>query len=436
MAIASIFQPLWHAAGFTAETPIQEQVYQPLKQDRSLVGLAPTGSGKTLAFGLPLLEKMVPHDGLQLLIVSPSQELAIQTRDVLRPYAQAAGLKLIGVTGSANVKHQLDQLKAKPEVIVATAGRLLELVQGRRLKLAGLQTLVIDEADEMLREPGLTQVRQLAAAAPAEVQLAFFSATESPMFQELAQWFGQAVEIIDVRAIDHTQGQVTHYFVQTDNAHREVWLRHLAHLDKFQALVFFNQNAVMMKVARTLSHQSVKFAVLNRTDRSSARANALNAFRKGKVTLLLVTDLAGRGLDIPRLPAVINYQTPTRAEAYIHRAGRTGRMGAKGMVVTLGDDHDLRDLRKLVPQYTIVRGYLNDGKMSTQAPAQAPAAAAQPAPVKAAKAAKAARATAPAALAGPSSAAGTAAAQPASAVRKPHHKNRLRDRKNKGKRRK
>lgn len=424
MAIASIFQPLWQAAGFTEETPIQTAVYQPLKQDQSIVGLAPTGSGKTLAFGLPLLEKLVPDDGLQLLILAPSQELAIQTRDVLRPYAKAAGLNLQGVTGSANVKRQLDLLKQHPEVIVATAGRLLELVDSRRVSLARLQTLVIDEADEMLREPGLSQVRELAQAAPADVQLGFFSATDSPMFQELAKWFGQDVERIDVRAIDHTQGAVTHYFVQTDNAHREVWLRHLAHLDKFQALVFFNQNAVMMKVARTLSHQSVKFAVLNRTDRATTRANALNAFRKGKVTLLLVTDLAGRGLDIPHLPAVINYQTPTRPEAYIHRSGRTGRMGAAGMVITLGDDHDLRDLRRLVPQYQIVRGYLSDGKMSTEAPVE------QAKPARPAKAVAAMQSTTPAAQRHAHVTGETAAPAP----KKAHKKNRLRDRKNKGKR--
>ncbi|WP_125581569.1 DEAD/DEAH box helicase [Lacticaseibacillus suibinensis] len=424
MAIASIFQPLWQAAGFTEETPIQTAVYQPLKQDQSVVGLAPTGSGKTLAFGLPLLEKLVPDDGLQLLILAPSQELAIQTRDVLRPYAKAAGLNLQGVTGSANVKRQLEVLKQHPEVIVATAGRLLELVDSRRVSLARLQTLVIDEADEMLREPGLSQVRELAQAAPADVQLGFFSATDSPMFQELAKWFGQAVERVDVRAIDHTQGAVTHYFVQTDNAHREVWLRHLAHLDKFQALVFFNQNAVMMKVARTLSHQSVKFAVLNRTDRATTRANALNAFRKGKVTLLLVTDLAGRGLDIPHLPAVINYQTPTRPEAYIHRSGRTGRMGAAGMVITLGDDHDLRDLRRLVPQYQIVRGYLNDGKMSTEAPVE------QAKPARPAKLVSPAQPNTPAAQRHAHATGETAAPAP----KKAHKKNRLRDRKNKGKR--
>lgn len=422
MTIAEPFQALWTKNGFEAQTPIQEAVYQPLKQDENIVGLAPTGSGKTLAFGLPLLEKLVPGDGLQLLILAPSQELAIQTRNVLRPYAQAVDLKLIGVTGSANVKRQLDQLKAKPEVIVGTAGRLLELIESNKIKLFGLQSLVIDEADEMLREPGLTQVRTIAQHAPADVQLSFFSATNSPMFAQLDQWFGQDVRVIDVRARDHTQGEVQHLFIQTDNAHRAEWLRRLAHLAKFQALVFFNQNADQEKVAGILRHQAVKFAVLSRHDRQVVRAQALTNFRKGKLTLLLVTDLAGRGLDIPKLPAVINYGAPKRAEAYIHRAGRTGRMGAAGYVLTLGDDHDRRDLQKLVPQYDIRRGYIDDGKLSTILPEKREeAATGKPRPTD--KKAVVVH--------------GKPAVPPTPKVVKPKHKkNRLRDRKNKGKRRK
>nr|WP_246287487.1 DEAD/DEAH box helicase [Lacticaseibacillus absianus] len=418
---------MWRQAGFTEETPIQTAVALPLRQDESIVGLAPTGSGKTLAFGLPLLEKLVPGDGVQLIILSPSQELAVQTRDVLRPYAQAVGASIVGITGSANVKRQLEQLKKKPEVLVATAGRLLELVAAGKVRLHTLQTLVVDEADELLRDPGLGQVRDLAMEAPADVQLAFFSATPSPMFADLAKWFGQDVRVIDVRAIDHTQGAVRHLFIQTDNAHRETWLRHLAHLDKFQALVFFNQNAVMEKVARTLSHQQIRFAVLSRTDRAANRAKALTDFRKGKLTLLLVTDLAGRGLDIPHLPAVINYQTPKRAEAYIHRAGRTGRMGASGDVITIGDDHDRRDLKKLVPQYDIVRGFLADGRLTTTPPAREADAAAptpegvtpqpkRPAPVRPQVSAAAPQASVP-------------------VPPKKHKKKRARDQKNKGKRR-
>ena len=125
MTIATPFQKRWQAAGYTEQTPIQAAVYQPLKTDEDVIGLAPTGSGKTLAFGLPLLEKIVPGDGLQILILAPSQELAIQTRDVLTPYAHDINVAVQGIIGSANVKRQLTKLKEKPEVIVATAGRLL-----------------------------------------------------------------------------------------------------------------------------------------------------------------------------------------------------------------------------------------------------------------------------------------------------------------------
>ncbi|MGO1455819.1 MAG: DEAD/DEAH box helicase, partial [Lacticaseibacillus paracasei] len=302
MTIATPFQKRWQAAGYTEQTPIQTAVYQPLKADEDVVGLAPTGSGKTLAFGLPLLEKMVPGDGLQLLILAPSQELAIQTRDVLTPYAKDIGITVQGVIGSANVKRQLDRLKEKPEVIVATAGRLLELIQSRKLKLDGLQTLVVDEADEMLRDPGFDQVREIAAAAPAEAQLAFFSATPSPYFKELHKWFGKTPDIIDVRAIDQTRGEVRHLFLQTDRAHQVDWLRTLAHTDGFKALVFFNQNSSLERVAGILRHQAVRFAVLSREGRQTVRQKALTDFRRGRITLLLVTEMAGRGLDIPKLP--------------------------------------------------------------------------------------------------------------------------------------
>ncbi|WP_461213548.1 DEAD/DEAH box helicase [Lacticaseibacillus sp. GG6-2] len=421
--MAEPFRPLWQAAGFGDPTLIQQAVYAPLKADENVIGLAPTGSGKTLAFGLPLLEKLMPGEGIQLLILAPSQELAIQTRNVLQPYAKAVDLSIVGVTGNANVKRQKEQLKKHPEVIVGTAGRLLELVNAGTLKLHSLQTIVVDEADELLREPGLDQVRALTMASPADVQMSFFSATASSMFNELDKWFGIEVKTIDVRAQDHTQGAVQHLFVQTDNAHRVEWLRALAHLDDFQALVFFNNNGTLEKVASILHHQAVKFAVLSRNDRSINRANALTAFRKHKVTLLLVTDLAGRGLDLKKLPAVVNYAAPKRAEAYIHRAGRTGRMGATGYVVTLGDDHDRRDLKKLVPQYDIRRGYLVDGKLTTVAPerkeepAITPVATAKPVAVKAPRKPALAK---------------SAVVEPQPKPK--HKKKRLRDQKNKGKR--
>ncbi|WP_155286499.1 DEAD/DEAH box helicase [Lacticaseibacillus zhaodongensis] len=368
MTIAAPFQELWQQAGFTAETPIQEAVAEPLRRDENIVGLAPTGSGKTLAFALPILGKIVPGAGLQALLLAPSQELAIQTRDVIMPYAQAVNVRVMGVTGGANVARQKEQLKKHPEVIVATAGRLLELMNANKIKLADLQTIVIDEADELLRDPGLGQVREIASAAPADVQLAFFSATSSPILRELDKWFGQDVKTIDVRAVDKTRGPVKHYFMQGGRGHEVEWLGKLAREDDFRALVFFNKNSTLAKAAGIMRHQHVRFATLERTDRSMARKEALNLLRKGKIDLLLVTDLAGRGLDIPKLPAVVNFEVPRSATVYIHRAGRTGRMGNSGTVITMGDAHDFRNLRRITGDYDVERAYLVAGKLTTERP--------------------------------------------------------------------
>ncbi len=378
--IADKFAEVWERAGFTEETPIQTAVAEPLARDENIIGLAPTGSGKTLAFGLPLLTKIVPDDGLQLLILAPAQELAIQTRDVLIPYAQAIGVRIMAVTGNANVARQKEQLKKHPEVIVATAGRLLELISDGKVRLGRLQTIVVDEADELLRQPGLDQVREIVQDAPADVQMTYFSATSSPILRELSKWFGSDARVIDVRPIDKTQGPVEHYFLQGGREHQVEWLGRLARQPKFSALVFFNKNTSLTRVAGILRHQKVSFAVLDRNDRSMARKQALALFRKGKITLLLVTDLAGRGLDIPKLPAVINFEVPRNATTYIHRAGRTGRMGNPGLVITMGDDHDLRNLRHLASDYDIKRAYVVSDGLSTEKPVIDPEKLAENAP--------------------------------------------------------
>ena len=426
MTIAAQFTELWQKAGFTQETPIQEAVAGPLASDENIIGLAPTGSGKTLAFGLPLLTKVVPDDGLQVLILAPAQELVIQTRDVLQPYAEAIGVRIMAITGNTNVARQKEQLKKHPEVIVATAGRLLELIGAGKVRLARLQTMVVDEADELLRQPGLDQVREIAQDAPADVQMAYFSATSSPILRELPKWFGSDARVIDVRPIDKTQGHVDHYFLQGGREHQVEWLGRLARQPHFAALVFFNKNSNLSKAAGILRHQRVSYAVLDRNDRSIARKNALALFRKGKVQLLLVTDLAGRGLDIPKLPAVINFEVPRTATTYIHRAGRTGRMGQPGMVITMGDDHDLRDLRKLAADYDIQRAYVVDGGISTDKPEVDADQLRKVARAKSLKGQNAAAANGKRGATGQ----GKASDEPA---RKPHKKNRARDKKSKGK---
>ncbi|WP_251933828.1 DEAD/DEAH box helicase [Latilactobacillus sakei] len=370
MSVSPLFQALWDEQGFKDLSPIQEAVYQPLKQDKSILGLAPTGSGKTLAFSLPLLEKIMPGEGLQVLILAPSQELVIQTRDVIQPYAKAIDCNVQAITGKANVKRQIERLKTKPEIIVATTGRLLELSEQRKIKFHTLQAIIMDEADELLTDSGLSETRHIVQESPADVQLGFFSATSTDTLTDLETWFGVPIETIDVRSIDKTGGDVLHAFIPTGNAQKVNVLRHLAHQKNFRGLVIFNQSAQLLQAAQTLKHQKVTYAALSGQGRQTERQKALKDFREGKIQLLLATDVAGRGLDITDLPYVINFDVPNAKITYIHRAGRTGRMGREGTVLTLGNQHDGRNLRKLLaPEYDLVTRYLVGDHLEETKPA-------------------------------------------------------------------
>ncbi|UTB75637.1 DEAD/DEAH box helicase [Latilactobacillus curvatus] len=438
MSVSPLFQALWDEQGFTEMSPIQEAVYQPLKKDQSILGLAPTGSGKTLAFSLPLLEKIMPGEGLQVLILAPSQELVIQTRDVIQPYAKAIDCNVQAITGKANIKRQIERLKAKPEIIVATTGRLLELSEQRKVKFHTLQAIIMDEADELLTDSGLSETRHIVQESPADVQLGFFSATSTDILLELETWFGVPIETIDVRGIDKTGGEVLHAFIPTGNAQKVNVLRHLAHQKNFRGLVIFNQSAQLLQAAQTLKHQKVTYAALSGQGRQTERQKALKDFREGKIQLLLATDVAGRGLDITDLPYVINFDVPNAKITYIHRAGRTGRMGRTGTVLTLGNQHDGRNLRKLLaPEYDLVTRYLVGDHLEAEKPVTP-----KVAPVAATKATSAVPTTGEATEGQVQKATPTTSArkaklvpvrqQPAAPLKPKHKKNRKRNQKNKG----
>ncbi|MGO3539373.1 MAG: DEAD/DEAH box helicase [Latilactobacillus curvatus] len=438
MSVSPLFQALWDEQGFTEMSPIQEAVYQPLKKDQSILGLAPTGSGKTLAFSLPLLEKIMPGEGLQVLILAPSQELVIQTRDVIQPYAKAIDCNVQAITGKANVKRQIERLKAKPEIIVATTGRLLELSEQRKVKFHTLQAIIMDEADELLTDSGLSETRHIVQESPADVQLGFFSATSTDILLELETWFGVPIETIDVRGIDKTGGEVLHAFIPTGNAQKVNVLRHLAHQKNFRGLVIFNQSAQLLQAAQTLKHQKVTYAALSGQGRQTERQKALKDFREGKIQILLATDVAGRGLDITDLPYVINFDVPNAKITYIHRAGRTGRMGRTGTVLTLGNQHDGRNLRKLLaPEYDLVTRYLVGDHLEAEKPVTP-----KVAPVAATKATSAVPTTGEATEGQVQKATPTTSArkaklvpvrqQPAAPLKPKHKKNRKRNQKNKG----
>lgn len=358
--------------GYQQPTAIQTAVYGPLLQGQSVLGIAPTGSGKTVAFTVPVLERLTAENTTQVIVIEPTAELAAQTSQVMSEWAKQVDASVLSLLGGANIKRQIERLKQHPQIIVGTPGRILNLMELGRLKTSAVTTVIIDEADNLLSEDSLDQVRNIVDHTPTEVTLGFFSATTNDILAELSKWFIPEVTTLDVRDIDDTQGEVTHELLQVSNPKKAQMLMRLLHMPKFQALVFFNQVATLKKTAAFLRHNHVAAGELTADQRQVDRQKALTDFRKGKLRLLLTTDVAARGMDIPELPAVINFDLPRDVRVYIHRSGRTGRMGAAGQVLSFGDDHDLRNLNHLITPagYQPVKVYFTGNQLTTTKPTE------------------------------------------------------------------
>ncbi|WP_455647450.1 DEAD/DEAH box helicase [Leuconostoc sp.] len=416
---------------FKAQTPIQAAVWEKLTQGDNIFGLAPTGTGKTLAFLLPILSRIDPKvKQTQVLIFAPSQELAMQTTAVAREWGALVDVSVTSLIGGANGRRQADKLKKdKPHIVVGTLGRVLTMLDGGALKLNGLQTVIFDEADAMLSDERRDSLQELADQLPTDVQLGLFSATSGVDLKYVADTFGQEVRPVSVGT--DAPAAITHEFQYVDQKAKASLLIQLAR-NKQQALVFFNTISGLVNMQATLRHAHASVMSIGSNDkRQVQRADALRLFKKGEVSLLLVTDVAARGLDIEDLPLVVNAQLPQRKKTYIHRAGRTGRMGKPGRVLNLGNDHDIRDLkRELGDDFVLVKA-ANTFADAKQATAQ-----------KSTAAIKAARVTAPTDQAGhqasgqaakPVTQRPTAQAKIVPVVEKPKKKKRLKASKDKGK---
>lgn len=343
------FQIHFDEKQFQEPTAIQQAVAEPLKDGKSVLGIAPTGSGKTLAFTWPVLPNLSERGGVQLVVLEPSQELAMQTTRVLREWARLLHLRVQSLTGGANIRRQILRLREHAEIIVGTPGRILDLANQGRLELKTVRTLIIDEADDLLQDDTEAVVEDIERRIPIDSQLGFFSATWAPVFNQLEDMFGQKIQLCDVRKTDKSRGPVHHYLLRArNNQQKSEVLRKLCRQRDFRALVFINSQRTISYVAARMRHQHVKIAVLGGKERGTRRAQALRMMRKRQIQLLLTTDVAARGLDIVKLPAVINYDLPKAANQYVHRSGRTGRQGEPGTVYNLGDDHDFRRLRQLL----------------------------------------------------------------------------------------
>ena len=329
------------AEGYTTPTPIQVQAIPHVMQGRDLLGCAQTGTGKTAAFALPLLHRMsdpaqAKRRGPRVLVLAPTRELAVQIADSFRVYGKYVSLNYGVILGGVSQGTQVATLRRGVDVLVATPGRLLDLMSQGCVPLADVETLVLDEADRMLDMGFIDPIRRIIAKLPAKRQNLLFSATMPSAIATLA---GQIlrdpakVSVAPAATTVDTVSQAVYFVRQSDK--RTLLREVLRDPALTRAIVFTRTKAGANRVARDLTAAGVSADAIHGNKSQNARQNALAAFRNGKVRVLVATDIAARGLDIDGIHTVINYEVPDSPDAYVHRVGRTGRADEVGQALTL-----------------------------------------------------------------------------------------------------
>jgi ATP-dependent RNA helicase RhlE len=321
--------------GFVHPTPIQAEVIPVALAGRDLIGLAETGSGKTAAFALPLAERLTHGRGVRGLILSPTREIALQTKAFLDLFGQDHHLRTVCLIGGVAMAPQIQGLRRDPDLVVATPGRLLDHLERRNLVLSGVEVLVLDEADHMLDLGFLPQVQRILQEMPAARQTLMFSATMPQQIDRLAQRFMVSPVLIDITPEGKAAQGISHrvYLVDPDN--KKACILALLNQELGSTLVFIRRKVDAEWLAAVLEREGHPVERIHSDLSQGQRVQALQSFREGGHRILVATDIAARGLDIPRIQHIINFDMPETVEDYIHRAGRTARGTAAGLVSSI-----------------------------------------------------------------------------------------------------
>jgi len=330
-------------------TPIQSAALPVLLAGRDAYLHAETGTGKTLAYLLPIFGRLdVAQAATQTVIVAPTHELAIQIHRQCCELALNAGwpVRSLLLIGGTSTERQIDKLKKKPQVVVGSPGRIAELLGKGKLKAQHVRSIVIDEADRLLSEESLLAVRAIIQAAPAARQLIFASATLEHQSTATAKEWAPELLMLQAGAAAVNEN-IEHLYLICEERDKPDELRRLLHaLAPERAIVFVHRNDVSERIALKLAHHKIPAADLNAALHKEERKHAMDGFRKGEIRVLIASDIAARGLDIKGVTHVFNFDVPTLSQAYLHRAGRTGRAGATGIAVTLMTEIEARVVRR------------------------------------------------------------------------------------------
>jgi len=330
--------------GYTQPTAVQSKAIPVVLEGRDLLARAETGTGKTAAFGLPMIERLlIRHPGRtgagrrpRALVLVPTRELALQVNEALRAYGAPLHLRSVAIVGGQAMGPQVKAIGQGAHVVVATPGRLIDHLERRTVDLSAVEILVLDEADRMLDMGFLPPLQRIAAVLPRDRQTLLLSATFSKEVVALSQRFTRDPVSVDVTAGKVVPATVTHRVHPVAQERKRELLTHLVDGDRArQTLVFCRTKHGSNRVCDHLVRAGVRAAAIHGNKSQGARTRALADFKAGRVTVLVATDLAARGLDIDQLPVVINFDLPMVADDYVHRIGRTGRAGASGEAVSL-----------------------------------------------------------------------------------------------------
>jgi ATP-dependent RNA helicase RhlE len=363
--------------GYQEATPIQQKSIPLILDGKDILAGAQTGTGKTAGFALPLLQRLQfsPHNrrSVRALILTPTRELAAQVGESVRDYGRHLPFRTAVIFGGVSINTQFSKLKKGADVIVATPGRLLDHLQRKTIDLSKIDILVLDEADRMLDMGFIHDIKKILKAVPSERQNLLFSATFSNDIRRLASSLLNKPIEIEVAARNKPADRVKQVVYPVDRGRKRELLSHRIGAENWQqVLVFTRTKRGASRLAENLSRDGLNAEAIHGNKSQAARTRVLRDFKAGRVRVLVATDIAARGLDIDRLPHVVNYELPFVPEDYLHRIGRTARAGQEGEAISLvcADEHNLlRDIERLLKceiEKEIIPGYKPDSRIKAE----------------------------------------------------------------------
>ncbi|MGN7178990.1 DEAD/DEAH box helicase [Paenibacillus sp. FSL R5-0490] len=332
--------------GFEEPTPIQAQAIPIGMQGKDMIGQAQTGTGKTTAFGVPLLEQIDLNEGIQGLVLAPTRELAVQVAEELNRIGQVKGVRTLPVYGGQDINRQIRALKKHPHIIAATPGRLIDHIERKTIRLSNIKMVVLDEADEMLNMGFIEDIERILSEIKGERQTLLFSATMPRRIQSLAEKFMQEPEMVKVKAKEMTVKNIEQYYMEVHEKQKFDVLCNLLDIQSPElAIVFGRTKKRVDEVVEGLIKRGYSAEGIHGDIPQAKRDQVIRRFKEQTIDIMVATDVAARGLDISGVSHVYNFDIPQDPESYVHRIGRTGRAGNKGLAITFVSPREIDHLK-------------------------------------------------------------------------------------------